>query len=121
MKPLKVKEQQNQLRGDADQGGGAFDVGIVFVLDTTQSMETYIARTQKVLQNTVQKIAGTEIGIPVSHNAKAPPVRASGMLSKIKIADFNRPKLSIKISKTMPKVIGITTLNRALACCCSSN
>lgn len=64
-----LKEQQNQLRGDADQGGGAFDVGIVFVLDTTQSMETYIARTQKVLQNTVQKIAGTEIGSLVHFGA----------------------------------------------------
>lgn len=57
-----LKEQENQLQGNAGQGSGAFDVGIVFVLDTTQSMETYIARTQKVLQNTVQKIAGTEIG-----------------------------------------------------------
>lgn len=39
-----------------------FDVGIVFVLDTTQSMENYIALTQRVLQNTVRQIAGTEIG-----------------------------------------------------------
>ncbi|MCV6592380.1 MAG: VWA domain-containing protein [Silicimonas sp.] len=41
---------------------GTFDVGIVFVLDTTQSMENYIALTQRVLQNTVRQIAGTEIG-----------------------------------------------------------
>lgn len=40
----------------------AFDVGIVFVLDTTQSMENYIALTQRVLQNTVRQIEGTEIG-----------------------------------------------------------
>ena len=57
-----LKKQENQLQANAGQSTGAFDVGIVFVLDTTQSMETYIARTQKVLQNTVQKIAGTEIG-----------------------------------------------------------
>ncbi|MEP1522197.1 MAG: vWA domain-containing protein, partial [Ascidiaceihabitans sp.] len=40
----------------------AFDVGIVFVLDTTQSMENYISLTQRVLQNTVRQIEGTEIG-----------------------------------------------------------
>lgn len=39
-----------------------FDVGIVFVLDTTQSMDPYIARTQRVLQNVVRQIEGTEIG-----------------------------------------------------------
>lgn len=44
------------------EGDGPFDVGIVFVLDTTQSMEPYIAATQRVLQATVQDIAGTEIG-----------------------------------------------------------
>ena len=40
----------------------SFDVGIVFVLDTTQSMEPYIAATQRVLKNTVRQIEGTEIG-----------------------------------------------------------
>lgn len=46
------------LKGDSS----SFDVGIVFVLDTTQSMEPYIAATQRVLQNTVRQIEGTEIG-----------------------------------------------------------
>jgi hypothetical protein len=49
--------------------GGEFDVGIVFVLDTTQSMEPYIAATQAVLQNTVRGIAGTEIGKLVNFGA----------------------------------------------------
>ena len=40
----------------------AFDVGIVFVLDTTSSMQNYIALTQRILQDTVRRIAGTEIG-----------------------------------------------------------
>lgn len=48
---------------------GEFDVGIVFVLDTTQSMEPYIAATQAVLQNTVRDIAGTEIGELVNFGA----------------------------------------------------
>lgn len=47
-----------ELQGD----NSAFDVGIVFVLDTTQSMEPYIAATARVLQNTVRQIEGTEIG-----------------------------------------------------------
>ncbi|WP_425092551.1 vWA domain-containing protein [Tropicimonas sp. S265A] len=49
--------------------GGEFDVGIVFVLDTTQSMEPYIAATQEVLQNTVRDISGTEIGNLVNFGA----------------------------------------------------
>ncbi len=64
-----LQAQQEQLQASQAQGEGAFDVGIVFVLDTTQSMETYIARTQKVLQNTVEKIAGTEIGKLVNFGA----------------------------------------------------
>ncbi|WP_428929770.1 vWA domain-containing protein [Marinibacterium sp. SX1] len=40
----------------------SFDVGIVFVLDTTSSMRNYIALTRRVLQDTVTRIAGTEIG-----------------------------------------------------------
>ena len=47
-----------ELKSDAS----AFDVGIVFVLDTTQSMEPYITATQRALQNTIRQIEGTEIG-----------------------------------------------------------
>ncbi len=56
------------LADDRGLGGGGgdemgdFDVGIVFVFDTTQSMDPYIARTRKVLQRTVEQIEGTEIG-----------------------------------------------------------
>ncbi|WP_282127810.1 vWA domain-containing protein [Roseobacter litoralis] len=64
--PLKA---ESGVQSNADQGNAAFDVGIVFVFDTTQSMETYIARTQKVLQNTVQEISGTEIGKLVNFGA----------------------------------------------------
>lgn len=62
-------QTQDQVQGNTGQETAEFDVGIVFVLDTTQSMETYIARTQKVLQNTVQRIAGTEIGKLVNFGA----------------------------------------------------
>ena len=56
---LPVKEEAPQIQQD---DGNAFDVGIVFVLDTTQSMENYISLTQRVLQNTIRQIEGTEIG-----------------------------------------------------------
>lgn len=39
-----------------------FDVGIVFVFDTTQSMDPYIARTQTAVERIVRGIQGTEIG-----------------------------------------------------------
>ncbi|MGZ2257491.1 VWA domain-containing protein [Roseobacter sp. A03A-229] len=48
-----------------------FDVGIVFVLDTTQSMEPYIARTQKALSGVVAQIQGTEVGELVNFGAWA--------------------------------------------------
>lgn len=62
-------EAENTLAGNDSGDTGAFDVGIVFVLDTTQSMDPYIARTQKVLQRTVRQIAGTEIGKLVNFGA----------------------------------------------------
>ena len=46
------------VESDADP----FDVGIVLVLDTTSSMRNYIELTRRVLQNTVERIAGTDIG-----------------------------------------------------------
>lgn len=39
---------------------GAFDAGIVFVFDTTQSMEPYIARTQSALADVVRRMQGQE-------------------------------------------------------------
>lgn len=39
-----------------------FDAGIVFVFDTTQSMDPYIRRTQEAVQKIVEGIKGTEIG-----------------------------------------------------------
>ncbi|WP_232829409.1 vWA domain-containing protein [Tropicimonas sp. IMCC34043] len=44
------------------QTSDPFDVGIVFVLDTTQSMAPYIARTQKALDKVISGIEGTDIG-----------------------------------------------------------
>ena len=47
-------------QGQADPGD--FDAGIVFVFDTTQSMEPYIARTQDAVEQVVREMRGTEIG-----------------------------------------------------------
>ena len=48
----------------ADGGAGAddFDVGVVFVLDTTRSMGPYIARTQRALSRIIGQIRGTDVG-----------------------------------------------------------
>ena len=40
----------------------AFNVGIVFVLDTTKSMDPYIERTHRVLERTVERLRGTDVG-----------------------------------------------------------
>ncbi|MCB2135101.1 MAG: VWA domain-containing protein [Rhodobacteraceae bacterium] len=48
--------------GAAGSVSGDFDAGVVFVLDTTQSMEPYIDRTQKALTRIVNDINGTDIG-----------------------------------------------------------
>lgn len=41
---------------------GAFDTGIVFVFDTTQSMDPFIASTQEAVEQIVRRIQGTSIG-----------------------------------------------------------
>lgn len=41
---------------------GSFDTGIVFVFDTTQSMDPFIASTQEAVEQIVRRIQGTEIG-----------------------------------------------------------
>lgn len=47
---------------DAPAEADDFDVGIVFVFDTTQSMDPYIARTQTAIERIVRDIQGTDIG-----------------------------------------------------------
>ncbi len=41
---------------------GAFDTGIVFVFDTTRSMDPFIASTQAAVEQIVRSIQGTDIG-----------------------------------------------------------
>ncbi|SEI83775.1 von Willebrand factor type A domain-containing protein [Cribrihabitans marinus] len=53
------------LNEDGAQAGmiaDSFDAGIVFVFDTTMSMDPYIERTQRAVQKIVEEIRGTEIG-----------------------------------------------------------
>jgi serine/threonine-protein kinase PpkA len=42
-----------------------FDAGIVFVFDTTQSMDPYIERTQEAVEQIIEGIRGTEVGTRV--------------------------------------------------------
>ncbi len=56
------------LREGGEQAGAIaddFDAGIVFVFDTTQSMDPYIARTKEAVQRIVGDIRDTEIGTRV--------------------------------------------------------
>ncbi len=46
----------------ARASSASFDAGIVFVFDTTQSMDPYIRRTQAAVERIVQDLQGTEIG-----------------------------------------------------------
>ncbi|WP_458877519.1 vWA domain-containing protein [Arenibacterium sp. CAU 1754] len=62
---LLMKVASVPLREGAEPGSAKpekFDAGIVFVFDTTQSMEPYIARTQAAVEQVVRDLQGTEIG-----------------------------------------------------------
>ncbi|MCB1341140.1 MAG: VWA domain-containing protein [Pseudooceanicola sp.] len=53
--PLREEAAPSPARADS------FDVGIVFVFDTTQSMEPYISRTQEAVSEVVADMADTDI------------------------------------------------------------
>lgn len=63
MKVASVPKRETPAPGatDAATAAQAFDVGIVFVMDTTKSMDPYIARTRAVLERTVERLQGTDI------------------------------------------------------------
>ena len=74
----------------AQDGSGTddFDAGIVIVLDTTQSMEPYITRTQKALTRIVNDIEGTDIGSRINFGVVAfrdNPEAAPGLEYRTKI------------------------------------
>ncbi len=48
-----------------------FDAGVVFVFDTTQSMQPYIERTQKALSKIIYDISGTDIAPLINFGAVA--------------------------------------------------
>lgn len=59
-----------------------FDTGIVFVFDTTQSMDPFIAGTKDALEQIVRRIEGTEIGARTQFGVVAfrdNPVAAPGL------------------------------------------
>ncbi|WP_088635582.1 vWA domain-containing protein [Phaeobacter sp. 22II1-1F12B] len=56
--PLRAEGETAAPSGGTDD----FDVGIVFVFDTTQSMEPYISRTQSAVEQVVRDMRGSDIG-----------------------------------------------------------
>lgn len=59
---LLMKVASVPLRQNGAAKAGDFDAGIVFVFDTTQSMDPYIKRTQSAVERIVKGLQGTEIG-----------------------------------------------------------
>lgn len=66
-----LDEEADALPPTAGVGSNEFDVGIVFVLDTTQSMEPYINRTQRAVRKIVDDIRGTDVGELINFGAVA--------------------------------------------------
>lgn len=62
-----LQEQNEPAQAQAD----SFDAGIVFVFDTTQSMDPYIKRTQAAVEQIVGDLQGTEIGSRVQFGVVA--------------------------------------------------
>ncbi len=92
-----------------------FDVGIVFVLDTTSSMRNYIERTRKVLQDTVRQIAGTDIGglvnfgvVGFRDNVDAVP--EIGYRTKI-LADLKRRTDETEVLNALAEATEVTTVS----------
>ena len=63
--PLREETSATPAKSDS------FDVGIVFVFDTTSSMEPYISRTQAAVEKVVRDMAGTGIGEKVNFGVVA--------------------------------------------------
>lgn len=63
--PLREETATTPAKSDS------FDVGIVFVFDTTSSMEPYISRTQAAVEKVVRDMAGTSIGEKVNFGVVA--------------------------------------------------
>lgn len=57
-----LREGESPAAAASSSPRADFDSGVVFVLDTTQSMEPYIQRTGQALTRIVSEIRGTDIG-----------------------------------------------------------
>lgn len=69
---MKVASVPLREAGDAPAATpGEFDAGIVFVFDTTQSMEPFISRTQAAVEQIVNDLRGTEIGTRIQFGVVA--------------------------------------------------
>lgn len=59
---MKVATIPLEDRGDQEVTGD-LDAGIIFVFDTTQSMDPFIASTQRAVEQIVRRIQGTDVGV----------------------------------------------------------
>ncbi|MER2508079.1 MAG: vWA domain-containing protein [Amaricoccus sp.] len=66
-----LEEQAPATTETTTAAGDDFDVGVVFVLDTTKSMGPYIDRTQRALSRIVDDISGTDVGARINFGVVA--------------------------------------------------
>ncbi|WP_414897889.1 VWA domain-containing protein [Rhodovulum sp. YEN HP10] len=71
LKVASVPLRDDLPAAEASSAAGDFDAGVVFVFDTTKSMQPYIERTRKALARIIFDINGTDIGERINFGIEA--------------------------------------------------
>ncbi|ANB35086.1 hypothetical protein M2324_002918 [Rhodovulum sulfidophilum] len=66
-----LRDELPVVAAEASSSAGDFDAGVVFVFDTTKSMQPYIERTRKALARIIFDINGTDIGERINFGIEA--------------------------------------------------
>ncbi|MBK5923291.1 hypothetical protein CCR90_05750 [Rhodovulum sulfidophilum] len=66
-----LRDELPVAAAEASSSAGDFDAGVVFVFDTTKSMQPYIERTRKALARIIFDINGTDIGERINFGIEA--------------------------------------------------
>lgn len=66
-----LRDELPAAAAEASSSAGDFDAGVVFVFDTTKSMQPYIERTRKALARIIFDINGTDIGERINFGIEA--------------------------------------------------
>jgi hypothetical protein len=117
MQIASINKDEQQSLATSEETADAFDVGIVFVLDTTSSMRNYIALTQRILQDTVRRIAGTEIGDLVNFGVigfRDNPEASPGIEYRTRmLVDLERRSDETPVISALAEATDVTTISTA--------